>query len=813
MGNIKVGDEVLTPYGDVAKVEGIYPQGYVDVFRVGFGDGCDTETSADHLWEIEERRIDSTWKVRRRLVTTADLGAMATVTQRRRGTTRRPSVAVPVSVAFGQQYVPLDPYLLGLLIGDGHLRGEGIRITSADEEILEYIRTAIAPLGMSLKRVGSTYDYRLRCDVNRKYNPIIRALKNLGLWDHLSQEKFIPSIYKYNTESVRLEVLRGILDTDGSVDDNGQARLEQTSRHLAEDVAEVVQSLGGMCTMRTKMGAYRMPNGERKQTQLVYRQAVIYHDARRLFRLRRKQGSARQRANEIRRLIHSVTASGKAECQCIKISDPRGLYLTDNFIATHNTTGIAKRCVKRFLLGRRQLYATPTSDQLGRFWKEVCRALRNPIAAGIFVKNETNKTIEEPGTERRIKAKTAWNADSLRGDYADDLYLDEWQLMNEDAWEVVGAPMLLDNNGDAVFIYTPPSMNSRSVTKAKDPRHAPKMFKKALADIEAAKKEGRESRWAAFHFTSHDNPYISAVALDELTQDMTSLAIKQEIEAEDTEEVPGALWKLATIDKYRIGAPGMPARLPEDLTAIDVGVDPPGGATECGIVKGGVAMCNCKGSPELHGFVIGDASKKAPPEEWAALVCALYYEQPEADYVDGEDNFGGDMVKATIRGADLNVRYRSVHATRGKQVRAQPVSAMYDRGRVHHVGIFPKLEEEMTSWVPGMPSPNHLDALVWVFTKLLVGSAGILGVVEHVKAEDVKRQDEIAKVTQSAMTKPVTSDATPGCPQCNAKCIANVGRQKRCGQCGHQWTPEGAAGPAAAKPMNRTAMLEKMETR
>ncbi|MBU1173338.1 MAG: hypothetical protein KKD44_27540, partial [Proteobacteria bacterium] len=119
-------------------------------------------------------------------------------------------------------------------------------------------------------------------------------------------------------------------------------------------------------------------------------------------------------------------------------------------------------CIDKFLSGLRPLYATPTSDQLETWWYEVKKALAEPIDAGIFKKNETEHTIEREGTKNRIKGKTAWNADMLRGDYSDFLVLDEYQLMNEDTWEVVGAPMLLDNDGDAMFIYTPPSLHSRS---------------------------------------------------------------------------------------------------------------------------------------------------------------------------------------------------------------------------------------------------------------------------------------------------------------------------------------------------------------
>lgn len=182
-------------------------------------------------------------------------------------------------------------------------------------------------------------------------------------------------------------------------------------------------------------------------------------------------------------------------------------------------------CVDKFLEGLRPLYAAPTSDQLEAWWFEVKRSLAEPIEAGIFKKNETEHTIEREGSKNRIKGKTAWNADMLRGDYCDFLVLDEYQLMNEDTWEVVGAPMLLDNDGDAMFIYTPPSLRSRSVSKARDPRHAAKMFKAAQQDT--------TGRWEAFHFSSHDNPHISEAALGEIIQDMSMSSYRQEILAED----------------------------------------------------------------------------------------------------------------------------------------------------------------------------------------------------------------------------------------------------------------------------------------
>ena len=210
------------------------------------------------------------------------------------------------------------------------------------------------------------------------------------------------------------------------------------------------------------------------------------------------------------------------------------------------TVGAAQIALKWFLAGRRVLYATPTQDQLDAFWWEVKRALGDVIDAGVYYKNETMHFIEVPGTKNRIRAKTAWNADTLRGDYADGLILDEFHLIDETAWSEVGAPMLMDNNGDAVFIYTPPSMRSRSVTKARDPLHAPKLFKHANGDHRSCQhpaSEQDEGRWSAHHWTSKDNPHVTEEALAETRRDMTELAWRQESEAEDIENVPGALWK------------------------------------------------------------------------------------------------------------------------------------------------------------------------------------------------------------------------------------------------------------------------------
>lgn len=176
------------------------------------------------------------------------------------------------------------------------------------------------------------------------------------------------------------------------------------------------------------------------------------------------------------------------------------------------TTGASMLAAFMAMEGRRVLEAAPVSDQTNAFWESVKGYFAEPISKKVIRKNETDRLLEFPNGGR-IRCKTAHDADTLRGDYADLLILDEYSFMEPDAWELVGMPMLADNDGDAVFIFTPNRRN-----------HAYQMFNKAVADD--------SGRWKAWHFTSLDNPYLSEAALEDLKQDMTDEAYRQEILAE-----------------------------------------------------------------------------------------------------------------------------------------------------------------------------------------------------------------------------------------------------------------------------------------
>jgi phage terminase large subunit-like protein len=185
---------------------------------------------------------------------------------------------------------------------------------------------------------------------------------------------------------------------------------------------------------------------------------------------------------------------------------------------------------------------------------------------------------------------------------------------------------------------------------------------------------------------------------------------RQELDGELIEDDPNALFKRAAIEEKRV-------RQAPPLARIVVAVDPPASQSEtanaCGIVCAGLGE-------DRRCYVLDDCSVQGlRPAQWAARVVALFHAR-QADRIVAEVNQGGAMVEAVLREVDSTVPYRAVHATRGKRTRAEPVAALYEQGRVSHVGAFPELEDEMCSALDGAKSPDRLDALVWAVTELML---------------------------------------------------------------------------------------------
>ena len=190
---------------------------------------------------------------------------------------------------------------------------------------------------------------------------------------------------------------------------------------------------------------------------------------------------------------------------------------------------------------------------------------------------------------------------------------------------------------------------------------------------------------------------------------------RQELNGEILDDNPGALWHRGVIENLRV-------REHPPLLRIVVGVDPAvtsdPKSDETGIVVAGIAA-------DGHCYVLEDASLQGTPLTWATAVKRVY-DQYQADRVVAEKNNGGELVEANLRTVDRSLSYRGVWASRGKRTRAEPISSLYEQGRVHHVGAFPALEDQMCDWVPdsGDPSPDRMDALVWALTELTQSTTG-----------------------------------------------------------------------------------------
>lgn len=190
----------------------------------------------------------------------------------------------------------------------------------------------------------------------------------------------------------------------------------------------------------------------------------------------------------------------------------------------------------------------------------------------------------------------------------------------------------------------------------------------------------------------------------------------QELEAHILEDTPGALWTREILDTFRVNDYDVP-----DLVRVLIGVDPAVTATESsdetGIIAVGVDRFG-------HYYVLDDFSLVARPQEWAKRAVALY-DLHDADRMVAEVNNGGDMVETTVRTVRKNISFKQVRATKGKYTRAEPVSALYEQGLVHHVGAFGELEDQMCTWLPGdSKSPDRVDALVWALSQLALKNKG-----------------------------------------------------------------------------------------
>ena len=342
IASLAVGDLVVGSDGLPTPVLGVYPQGEKDVYRVSAQDGASTLACGEHLWFVQTRH-DRNRGVPGRVVETKSM-----IGNLRQAHYRNYELPLVAPVEFEPQDVPLEPYALGLLLGDGCITLSSTpELTTADPELAEAV-AAVVPGVRVVHR--QRYQYALRSDGTNAglllRNPLSDGLEALGLAGTRSTTKFVPVSYLLNSSAVRLAVLQGLLDSDaGPVTQAGRTcrvQYSTCSERLRDDVLFLVRSLGGVATVRTRAAEGRPPGGTAQRPVHHCNDAYVFDirlpEGVQPFRLRRKRDAyAATGGGRPMRFVDSIEPAGRAECVCISVGAQDSLYVTEDFLVTHNT--------------------------------------------------------------------------------------------------------------------------------------------------------------------------------------------------------------------------------------------------------------------------------------------------------------------------------------------------------------------------------------------------------------------------------------------------------------------------------------------
>ncbi len=335
MGDLVEGDEVIAVDGTPTRVTGVFPQGVLSTYKLTFSDGSSTEASGEHLWLTQTRQERSFQKQGRGV--TYGPPKLRTTDMLATDVRKLHSIPLVAPVQFPKKPVSINPWLLGVLLGDGCLRQSSAQLVCAEPEMVEMVEAALPHGLMARKVVSRDYHYdivkaggRQWSGMDRQSNPLLVALRNLGLAGAGAADKFIPDDYKINSVETRLAILRGLMDTDGhAAKHNGSAIYYTISARLADDVVFLCRSLGGVATRSIKKTTHR-------DCHVVY---VKLPSGVNPFSLGRKATRVRASWEKYspQRILRSVEPIGERECQCISVAHDQHLYLTDDLIVTHNT--------------------------------------------------------------------------------------------------------------------------------------------------------------------------------------------------------------------------------------------------------------------------------------------------------------------------------------------------------------------------------------------------------------------------------------------------------------------------------------------
>lgn len=556
---IVVGETLFSDTGKKTKVIGVFPQGEKETYRFIFDDNSSLIVDDSHLWNVKDskRRF---WKGCKNYGEWETVGTKEIVDYYRKydftpPAKQRYSIPMTEPVEFDEKPVTIDPYTMGYLLGNGGLR-YGTRVSFSDEEIASYL-----PYRLKSCKEG-TCDYYVY-DINEK-------IKELGLRGKYSHEKHIPEEYLINSIDVRLAVLRGLMDSDGSISsDNMTIEYSTSSKKLMEGIVFLVESLGGCAKVTTRIPNYTY-RGEKKTGRLSYRVWIT-----RLtvcpFRLPRKANLFRERIIAKQRILLKIEPLGQKETVCFKVDAPSELFLADHFIVTHNTIFLTcKHIWKLFYkipgpgkkirekdwehIEYRTVNLAPHSNQTQIIYRHIMRIIRGQFSIqmpdGEMVKNKSkiswfidfdgnNNPDEPPKTgkyELHFANGSSFYAFTLGGSHGDNVVGEAYAYASYDE---VGRSKAIDKEHEDITTRLADWVGELDMITTPDDTNAD--TSDWLASI-VDKAEDPNSGYRFINWTTNDNTYMSGQSLTTLllgkTAEQQRRILKGEIVKNSTKYFP-----------------------------------------------------------------------------------------------------------------------------------------------------------------------------------------------------------------------------------------------------------------------------------
>lgn len=348
IGDIRVGDFVMNRKGQPTKVLGVFPQGKRDLYKVGFSDGVSCICDMEHLWAVNSyyQRCGKKWSSRRkkkvyRPDNTYKVKTLREIVEdglfRSHGRRHNYKVPMPKATHFNKKVLHVNPYLLGLMLGDGNFKS---LVMTVDNQDIDNIDVNLKDCGFDYTVSTVTIDDNTKSyiKINKEFG---KSLSEYYSLDISNDSKYIHSDFLYNSIKNRVELLNGLMDSDGTCSKNGYSSYSTKSKRLAEEVKQLVLSLGGFAKVREKNASYFNENlNQVVNCGLHYEVVITLCDKKYpIFKLKRKQDRVVYRDKKKgERFIDSVEFAFNDDAVCILVEDKEHLFLTKDFIVTHNTS-------------------------------------------------------------------------------------------------------------------------------------------------------------------------------------------------------------------------------------------------------------------------------------------------------------------------------------------------------------------------------------------------------------------------------------------------------------------------------------------